>query len=326
MLPVAAQELRLKSKVSVKKVLPGRVAFSPDGRILAVSGQTGEGSVEPKAGGQFSMRLTNVERVVVLVDAGSFKVRKQLMKEPDQDIFGSSPVEFSADGQRLFTLADSSIRVWDTQDGKRIGTWGQKIARLVFSPDRRYALARLLEGTYEAFDLRDGRSLGAFPKSDEGELVIVDADHPYLAFFREPNLVLRNLKSGEEAVLGESALKRLTGAALSLDAGTLAVTGESGIVAIWNLSEKKKVSEQPASGGDGAYSPVFAPDGSALAYRAGKKLHYWGLHSKLLLTQDPQHVMALGKISFGNDAQTLATTGMMMDPFAKIWTVTPPSR
>jgi WD40 repeat protein len=322
-----AQELKLQSQVSVKKVLPGRAAFSPDGKLLAVSGQTGEGGMKPTGGGQFSLKLTNVERVVVLLDARSFKVRKQLMKEPDQDFFGSSPIEFSSDSQRLYTLADRSIQVWNTETGKPLGTWGGKISRLIFSPDRRFALARLEEGAYETFDLLDGRRLGSFPKGDEGELVMVDADHPYLVLFREPNLLLRNLKTGEESVLGESPLKRVTGATLSRDGSTLAVTGESGAVSVWNLAEKKKLAEKPGSGGDqGASRPVFSPDGSALAYRAQDKLHYWKVSGNIALALDAQHLMGVGQISFGTDAQTLITTGMMMDAVAKIWTVSPPSR
>lgn len=322
----AAQQVIFHHEVVVKKVVPHSVAFSPDGRYLAVSGTTGDFNFDQSTGQSFNMQLQNPMQILVLVDANSSKVKRQLMRESVKGLPGflgdrREPMAFSADGETLFTLMNSSIRAWSVKKGKLTGTWGQDISEAAFSPSGGHALVKRNDGKYEALDMKDGRSVGVFESSGEGEALITDAEHLYVAALKNGSIVLKNLKSREEVVLGACAGKKLTGAALSHDAQRLAVTSDSGAFSMWDLASKNKLAEQAGSGKP-ASLPTFSPDDSVVLFATEGQVHVWSRNRPSSIFE-PKHVFSLRDVAFAADSRSLATVGSMIDPTIKVWNVIP---
>jgi WD40 repeat protein len=258
--------------------------------------------------------------VILLLETSNYKVKRELLKGQEHGaggLFGSGdPLVFTPSGL-LVAVYDESLYVWEPNKGKRIGVWGRELSRVVFSADHRVALAKRKDGKYESFDLGDGHSLGVFDGNPEGTLLALDADRLYLASLTEKSLVLRNLKTGEESLLGAIESKRLTGTAISRDGRLLAAAAEDGPLSLWDVPTKKKIGER-AGDAKSIFKPVFSPDNSLVLYSGGKQLHIWSPSSNSHDMFNPQHAFAIGEVMF-SDAATLVTLGILMDPQVKIW-------
>ena len=321
-----AQELRLKGKVSVHKVLPGGIAFSPDGRYAAFNGISADFDVTSK-----EIHMSNIEHVILLVEAGSGKVKRELFRGGEKGGLGflggrGDPVAFSPDGRLLMAVYDSAIHVWEAEKGKKIGVWGQSLEQVAFSPDRSFALARHSDDTYEALDLRDGHSLGSFQGEKSASLLPLDRERPSIVFLRDKNVVLKNLKTGGETPAGELGGTRIAAAALSPNGKLLAVTTDSYDLGLWSLAENRKIFERPGESKKGAEDPLFSPDGSVLVYQWKGKLAVRSLASESETETDfeHQHPFGVGEMTFA-DAQTLATRGALFDPQVMLWSLSSPA-
>lgn len=312
-------EIRLRKTAVVQRVLPKRLAFSPDGRFVALSGTIQK--VDVGQGPGLSLQMTNIEQVMLLVDARNFKEIRRFMKGPAKDIFGSDPVTFSPDGHRVIGVVDSSIRVWDAERGKQLASWGRELSTVVFSNDRRLALAKGNDGAYVLFDLADGRSLASYPRaSEDAEMLAIDAERPCLVYMKDRNVVLKNLKTADETVLGEWAVKSVKWAAVAPDGNTLALADDAGAVVLWDIAGKKKLGERPG-GTKAARSLAFPPDGSMLAYVAEGKLNVWTVTDLSITSVETKHSLGISNIAFSGDSRTLATLGVLVDPEIKLWDV-----
>jgi WD40 repeat protein len=248
-------------------VLGGRVAWSSDGRLLAMA-QSGE---------------------VCLRDAKTGKVVRTLTGAK-----GCYAVAFSPDG-KLLAVGDGSygtsgrpngrVLVWETATGRRTRTFEghQNYVRSVaFSPDGK----RLASGSdaVRVWDLSSGKQVRRFPQRD-----FIDA----LAFTRDGRALVAG---GEEAVVWDltsgEELHRLggehgwvAGVALSPDGRRLATTGSDGLVRLWDFATGKELAELAGHAGR-AYAVAFSPDGQTLASA--------GQDTTVLLWDVPEAVRAGG--------------------------------
>lgn len=328
-IPATAQEVKFSHTVVVKRVVPHSVAFSPDGQYLAIAGTTGDFDFDQSTGQTFNMQLQNPKEILLLVDAKSSKVKRELDRESVKGLPGflgarRNPMMFSADGQTLFTFTNSSIRTWNVKKGKPVATWGQDFSKIVYSPSGSHALARRSDGKYEALNMQDGRSVGVFESKDEGELLLMDAEHPYVAMLKEGNIALKNLKSGEVTMMGACAGKKLTGAAFSHVARRLAVTSDTGAFSLWDFPAKTKLAEQAGSG-KSASLPTFSPDDSMVLYEVEGQVRVWGSAGPGAIFE-PKHVFSLRDVAFAADSRRFATIGSMIDPVIKVWEVVPTAK
>lgn len=324
-----AQELKLKTKVVVQKVLPGSIAFSPDGRYLAFNGMTGDFDVNEQAlaGGRLNVNISNTQHVILLLEASSGKVKRQLLKGPEKGMgimMGSGdPVSFSPDGRLLLAVYDSLIHVWEVEKGKKVGTWGRDLSRVVFSLDRTFALAKHSDGTFETYDLKDGHSLGTFPAhQDDSSLVPFHPEQPSIVFAKEKNLILKNLRTGTETSLGPVSGTRIFHTAISPDGKLLAVATDTYALALWSLPDNRKIFERLPEGNAGGGDPIFSPDASILLYSWKGKLTLRSLATERETSIDPQHPFGLGEMVFA-DAHTLATRGDLLDAVVRLWNFSP---
>jgi WD40 repeat protein len=114
-----------------KETMPRRVAFAPDGKTLAVAGDTAITLWDPTTG-------------------------KEAQTIPDETQFRSS-VAFSPDGKRLASSTrEGIIRLWDLATGKVKQTLSEDSAQIAFAGDDRWLLAGTGHGFISLWDTENG--------------------------------------------------------------------------------------------------------------------------------------------------------------------------
>lgn len=324
----AAQELKPKGEIVIKKTLPGGIAFSPDGRYVAINGVTGDFDVDKQAldAGGFKVNMSNLMHVILLAEASSGKVTRQLFKGPEEGmgmLFGGyDPSAFSSDGRLVMAVFKNAIQVWEAEKGKKVGAWGRDLQKVVFSHDRQFALAKHSDDTIEAIDLKDGHILGSFKSDGEAQLVPLASEKPSIVFLRDQIVILKNLRTGDEISLGQLPGKRITSAAISPNGDMLAAGTDTFNIAVWSLGEKKKLFERSGDGEKGAGDSIFSPDSSTLIYQWKGQLAVRSLANETESVVSYEHPFGIGGWVFINP-RTLATTGSLMDARIKLWSLSP---
>jgi RNA polymerase sigma factor (sigma-70 family) len=117
-----------------KDIRGGRIAFSPDGKLLASEDN---------------------ERRVAVFDASTGKVVHSLESEKGT----GQGVAFSPDGKLIATGEDKAVNLWDVTTGKRVrsvqGRNG-KVACVTFSPDGKMLVAGSADGVLRLHDVNGG--------------------------------------------------------------------------------------------------------------------------------------------------------------------------
>jgi WD40 repeat protein len=148
-----------------EKAYPRGLAFSPNGKLIAQSGDESEVLLCSADSGQVKATLEGTKRVYALAfspdgktlaitsgnseggevqlwDLATNKVIREFNKLPPSE--SKEPrawsVAFSADGKKLATAqgSDNSAKVWDVETGKELATFGKHpdwVVAVAFSPD-----------------------------------------------------------------------------------------------------------------------------------------------------------------------------------------------
>ncbi len=300
------------------------VAFSPEGRYLAVAGP--DGSVRlfrlaapgvvfrPPADGAVAegRRLIGHDQppvhsvafeadgAHVLTCAGDNKVRRWdaetgTSAEPSKNVRrNAGPVAFLPDGRRLLSGgSDGKLRLWDFRDGKEIYVKDAAVQVIALSADGRYALTGGEDRTARLWDVEGGTVLRTLSASDKPlRCVALAAEGERLVMLTPgPDATVRLWDRASEKPLRvfPAFAAEPTGLCVSGDRARAAWGGDDGLIHVWDL--KNGVEALRLAFRDGpVHAMAFSPDGRRLLAAGGTGLlSLWDVESGRVLDRTRTH-------------------------------------
>jgi WD40 repeat protein len=283
------------------------MAFSPDGKVLAVANRYGE--------------VTLLE-----LDTG---------RRPALEGHGGEVHTLAAapQGRKLATGSfDRTIKLWDMATGKEITTFeGHKssVDSVAFSPDGKLLGSGSNDRTVKLWDLATGRELTTIGFGGSVSSVAFSPDSKTLAVVVYPALIklVEVATTIERNSVKESAGK-ITGMAFSPDGKFLATSNNFLPVKLWDVTTMQAVLTIQGSSGQ-VRCLAFAPDGKTLALGCGNTPHLvyspagwvelWDLSTAKLVSRFKAHNRWVTSVAYSPDGKRLATGGA--DHAVNLWRV-----
>lgn len=271
----------LSDRASKLDLFPQGMAFSPDGRYLAIAGS--QAMKVERDGDKVRMGISfgpgNDQGKIVVLDAKTLRVQKTLGT-------GVSPgkLAFSADGKLLSGLVNGMVESWAVASGDRVSRTGTGIDTVAFSPNGAIAIAvRETQQIIDVMDLRKSAVIASFPMpAKEGKAVTTGQDH-FFVYVKDGSIKLRNLASGSELAIVATESK-LSAAVVSPDESTIAVGTDKGLVVVFTLTGQYRAIPKVLD--SRVNSLCFSGDGGAVGYvTPSASLVVWRIaEGKLVLT------------------------------------------
>lgn len=263
------------------------VAFSPDGRWLAVGGQ---------------------DVVIRLIDTNTF--RTTLLTGHRDQVFS---LAFSPDGKTLASGDwNGEIRSWNLPSGESrvIGKEDQAIESLVFSHDGASLIVGSQMGSVRVLDARDGKPILTLAKSCGRTvlLALAPGDDRVAAAGRDKSVQIYRSGSGEELIRLEDQATTDT-AAFSADGRLVAASNALGGIAVWEAATGKPV-QRLRSNGARVLGLVFSGDGQRL-FSGGydDTLREWDVSTGAELRQIPSPVSNVMRMAIDPSRSRIAAVG-----------------
>ncbi len=273
------------------------IAFSPDGRLLALASSDG---------------------LVQLWNVATYRLFAVLVAGNPGSV---TSIAFSPDG-RLLALAsqDGTVRLWDLATGRQLGSPlagdAGSFDSVAFSPDGRLLASGSGDGTVELWDLATARQLGstltAATKAGFYTGVAFSSDGSTLASASQDGTVrLWDVATHKQLGLpltGDTG--PVTSVAFSPDGSTLASASQDGTVRLWDVATHTQPG-LPLTGDTGPVTSVaFSSDGSTLASASQDgTVRLWDVatHTQLGLPLT-DNAGPVTSVAFSSDGTMLAST------------------
>ncbi|MGR4879757.1 WD40 repeat domain-containing protein [Streptomyces sp. LARHCF249] len=262
--------------------------FSPDGRILAVSGETEESAVvqlwDPVRGvaiGElgggcvaFSLAFSPSGHLLAVGDDGGAVTLwdTETLERAGPPLLGHHSsidvVAFAADGRTLVTADDEIVHRWDTATGEPAGSpLIGEIKAMFCRPDGSILAALRTRHTLRLWDLATSASIGKPLIETLPETIgaAFSADGALLATTVREETLLWDTATGTVACRLPEAAGRGDTMAFSLDGRLLATMSDHGTVRLWDPSTATLLGP-PLAGHKGPFDRLaMSPDGRMLA-------------------------------------------------------------
>ncbi|MEV4743569.1 helix-turn-helix domain-containing protein [Streptomyces sp. NPDC049555] len=284
------------------RVMPRQVAFSPDGRTLAVG----------DAKGAVSLWDVRSHRLVATLAGASEAV---------------TGLAFAPDGRTLAGAgADGSVHLWDTSTRRTeaiLSGHDRAVLALAFSPDGRSLATAGADRTTRLWDVASRRS----------EVVVSgDTDETFtLAFSPDGRTLAKGNANGSVRLL-DVASRRLVAVlpgqsattwalAFSPDGRLLATAGSDGTIRLWDTVAWRRT--RTLTGHTGVVKALaFSPDGRTLASgSADRTVRLWDTRDHRVVATLTGHDDAVVSLAFPPDGRTLATASP--DRTSRLWELDP---
>ncbi|HYV37568.1 MAG TPA: WD40 repeat domain-containing protein [Gemmataceae bacterium] len=285
------------------------VAFSPDGRMVAVGCSDGVVRILEANTGR--------ERLV-------FRGHLAIYDDPEYE-HRSMPVAFSPDGK---TVASGSrpgiVMLWDAASGDVlqlfVGT-GERIGQLAFSPDGKTLVAGGDGSRLSFWAVPRGRQNGNPSVQQEGVRTLAFAPNgkTVAAGGVDGNVRLWDAATGKVLQLFEGHTRQVKAVNLSADGKTLASAGFDNTVRLWDTASGK----QRLSWTTKQYVPsvTISPDGKTLATVGPDALRLWDASTGKELRSAPSDAKGFRFVAFSPDGKMLATSSGVDERTFQLWSV-----
>ena len=304
--PVVSQALTLSAPISV-----GAVAFSPDGRLLAGTGDHQPGK---------RIRKDSKNWPVWLWDPDSGEVRRTLT--------GLRAVAFSPDGRLLASGSESAqVQLWDLASGSHLRTMhclhASPVVGVAFSPDGRLLAGSTHKGVW-LWDSgerhgtlvgRGGEFFWGVGFSPDGRLLASASSDGTVWLWDPVSGAHRHTLTGHQS---DGYRSDVYGVAFSPDGRLLASAGTDKTVKLWDPVTGAAVAT--LTGHTGVVSAVaFSPDGRLLASTGStdKTVKLWDPATRAAVATLTGHTGVVSSVAFSPDGRQLASAGG--DKTVRLW-------
>jgi WD40 repeat protein/serine/threonine protein kinase len=245
------------------------IAYSPDGKLLAV------------AGGNW---VTGRDGAIVPGHEAEIKVW-QLSNQRELITFRGPPgaftsVAFSPDGKRLAAAVreqdkPGAIFVWDSTSGVELQTWREPDAMIgcvAFSPSLPRLASEVSGGVVKLLDMNTGLAVGMLRGHTAPITCLsISRDGQLLATAADRTIKIWDFTTGNELRALRGLPSTVHGMAFSPNGKRLATTADQGVVSLWDVTTGHEVLTLQGGG----WPVAFSPDGSRLTSTSREGIRIW---------------------------------------------------
>ena len=317
------------------------VAFSPDGKMLASSGDdktiklwdlatrkelaTLQGHFESVAAIAFSpdgkiLASAGYDKTVRLWD---ITTRKHLATLPGHEGTVWS-VAFSPNGKMLATGDDRAIRLWDVATRKQRLTFAEysgSVLSVAFSPDGRTLAAATADSKVKLWSITTGEEQATFPGQFESLMSLTFShDGKMLAASADKTVKLWHTEAPEKVTTLSGHSEAVNSVAFSPDGKILASASDDKTIKLWDVDTLQEITTLSAHVSS-VLDVAFSPDGKTFASVGDDNtVRLWNTAARQEVTTLAGHSKLVFSVVFSPDGKTIASASD--DKTVKLWDTT----
>ena len=321
-------------------VIPGWVAFSPDGSQIVIAYTAGTingwATIWDAVTGEEVLRLPDqnayvrsasfspdATRIVTTSDDQAVRIwdasNGKLLQEYSNQTGKIGNAAFSPDGRQMATaLGTSQVVVWDPSTGRTLiplAGHSNSVYAVAFSPDGMRLVSAGSDDTARVWSLAPTRELltldkGSTRTTTVGVKVAYSPDGKQLAVsYSDPFAKVWDVATGKISLDLPRHTAGVNYITYSPDGTRLATTTEDGNVKVLDAVSGKEVLALPAAGPeDRIFGAAFSPDGSRLATAGVNGALVWDASTGEKRLSLDGHTFWVSSIAFSPDGSRIATS------------------